>query len=187
MGGRITRVTDVESVEVGKFYLAPHIQIPGSDGIMGYAPGEFCPVLTPMHEDGDLLNFPYMHYHYDRRFIPPEEYQKHLFYWDSLAVSVILESRVGTQSDRRVSDAWLNLPIHWFRRKCYRQMPEMQLPDESPIARRLIAAHADCELRDRVCPHKGVSLMGIPVNDRGQIVCPGHGLKWNAVTGKNEN
>jgi len=75
-------------------------------------------------------------------------------------------------------------PVVYRRRKCRREMPihpeaelcswlrNMKLPD----------AYQDHVLgADMICPHKGASLKGLPVDD-GCVVCPLHGLRWNLQT-----
>lgn len=42
------------------------------------------------------------------------------------------------------------------------------------------AVAQDC----RTCPHRGLPLTSLPVDDEGGVTCPGHGLRWSASTGR---
>ena len=72
----------------------------------------------------------------------------------------------------------------------------LDAPDPHPVSvcsfvldpAMLRAAYKDDCLRATdagwVCPHRGAHLGSIKPSDLGVIVCPLHGLEWDAVTGK---
>lgn len=65
MGGkRLQNVEDAEVVEVGKFYLVPTVVVPSLPKRL-----QVVPVMGPLHEDAEFINFPHRHYHPDRRFV----------------------------------------------------------------------------------------------------------------------
>jgi len=80
-----------------------------------------------------------------------------------------------------VDPRWIGLQIQSRKFKCHRQMP--CYPFIPSGIGRLEESMQQQKMCDRICPHKGVSLSGIPVDSNDQIVCPGHGLRWNNKTG----
>jgi len=174
-------VIDSESVAVGEFYIVPCIKVPTD--IRGYKTGKFCPIIGSLHSDA-ILNFPYDHYHYDQRFIPRAEYRKHPpSEWAASAVMRYLtEWDAGYSTKGEMDTRWRGLPIQFRKFKCYRQMPTYPfVPDRIEQLEKVMQDHKMC---DRICPHKGVSLAGILVDVNDEIVCPGHGLRWNIETGE---
>lgn len=70
------------------------------------------------------------------------------------------------------------------RFKCFRLMPEFPLSDKFSNVLETICIKKKVDLDKMICPHKGFSLRGLPINERGCIVCPGHGCMWDAKTGE---
>ena len=173
-------VLEVKDVTIGKFYMVPCIKVPTD--IKGYKTGEFCPIIGSLHSDA-LLDFPYDHYHYDRRFIPRAKYiewspsdwaagvvMRYLARWDK-----------GYSAQGEMDPRWIGLKIESRKFKCHRQMPTYTfLPSGLD---RLEDSMQEKKMCNRICPHQGVSLAGIPVDANNEIVCPGHGLRWNVNTG----
>ncbi len=70
--------------------------------------------------------------------------------------------------------------VFWRRRKCYRNnicFPERFCPILEP-------EFAQCRLTKGKCPHKNIPLVGLEPDSDGNVICPGHGLKWNLATGQ---
>jgi hypothetical protein len=141
------------------------------------------PVLSPAHSDPEI-GVPGQHYHPDFRFVPQEMFDR-------------AESLRG---ERKVGDVvWTNdsSAVELREMECLRK--PLIFPAQNPHrkeegARASFPLHwEDMErkysvcrinLNDPVCPHRGICLKGAPVVD-GVIVCPGHGLGWDAQTGQN--
>jgi hypothetical protein len=171
---------------VGEPYVVPCVQV---DEVTVYPneflrPGELIPVLAPAHEDAQFFNFPHRHYHIDFRFVDDD-------LWERLRQSPTVHSCV-------VAESLLARPdLQWLRLRCRRMMPEFPAADAIPPDARigdyegLVVALCEMETHyldtridteTLVCPHRRICLKGLPVQD-GVVVCPGHGLAWNVVTG----
>lgn len=179
---RLDSLQPGEQVVVGKLYLAPCVFVKNHlvslDG--------WQPVLLPAHEDREFIGFATVHYHHDLRFVPPRQYDE--------AVGILRDQRLLTI--RVVGKEVQTTGIEWRRRKCHRLAPlfptlgEIEESFGNKVLNRwpieLEDAYEDRRLNcaTMVCPHKGVCLTGHPVDERGHVVCPGHGLKWNTKTGE---
>jgi len=163
------------SVIPGRKYLVPYIRPPTA--IHGYEAGNQVPIIGELHED-TLLGFPYLHFHHDRRFIPPRIYNEMQNPWEALAVTRLIPNESG---ELEVDPLWVDLPIKHGEFTCHRQMPE---PTIKVVGLdRLEKLFKFRKLENRVCPHKRVSLSGMYPDNDWCLTCPGHGLKWNANTG----
>ncbi len=158
----ILRVTEVkEPLIIGKFYLVPCVTMPVD--IEGFKAGKPIPVIGDLHADPSL-GVSQLHYHYDRRFIKPE-----------IHVGFVVSVRVCATGEEIHPKN-----IFWKRRKCY--CNSLSLPDSfCPI---LEAEFGQCRLINRRCPHKNIPLNGLQPDSDGNVICPGHGLKWNLATGQ---
>lgn len=162
-----------EQLEIGKFYSVPTVF-----GLFGYKYDHW-PVLGPMHDDKEVIGFPYVHYHYDFRFFNISQWDFALRYTmggppHGMVMSYNPEL-TGTKPG----------PIIFRRRKCQREYPEF--PSEiasSGWLPKLQEKYRDATLKDWTCPHKGASLRGLPIDEAGCVTCPLHGLRWNIETGK---
>lgn len=153
---------------IGRFYRVPTVRGRFFSKITDW------PVLGPMHEDKEFINFPQMHYHFDFRFFNRVEWEFIVRMADPLTpFSYPLIARPD----------YLELgPVTYRRRRYQRVMPGIP---KAKWLRRLEAAYANQVLKPGlVCPHRGASLRGLPVDAEGCVVCPLHGLKWNVTTGK---
>lgn len=155
---------------VGRYYLVPCV--------LGgwYGQQREWPVIGPVHDDRAHFNFPYAHYHLDTRFVRARDASLR---W--LANSPVL---LGDIRD----------PAPSYRRRLCRR-PEAGFAACIDEIRSLKSwhhfteAYADARLRrdaagNWVCPHRGFSLASCPVGPDGTIVCPLHGLRWHADSGR---
>lgn len=165
--------------EVGQFYNVPCVR--GAWGTDSRV--RDWPVMGALHEDGDIIGFKWKHYHIDWRFVARPH--------DSLSLREGADGHTTTAQHRyaRPLMVWdrmnyLGLPAPVLRRrKCVRAHT---LPfDARPIKwlPKLEAAHADCKMVGRICPHRGYDLSHEPVDENGVVTCPCHGLRWNVFTG----
>ena len=146
-------VTEVESVEVGRFYLVPCVYMPpdGSRSLTGWAP-----IIGPRHSDEETIKFPDEHYHYDFRFVTAAQMSKILGLREpAIAPAVVLDSKY-------VKDT------RWRRRMCRHAGPPEWPYQRSPWMAALEDAYASHRLKPdcRVCPHRGLPLNGQPVRLR---------------------
>jgi hypothetical protein len=166
----IVRIEDLTGeAEVGKYYDVPcaYSQVWGS----AKRP-MLVPLYGPRHEDREFINFPEEHYHIDWRFADQGFYNSRSRPYRTLWGTVM--------SARNIKDGQL--------------LPYID-PHQVPWLPKLEAAYAGHRLKDcRTCPHRGLSLRSVVPEDgtisKGSlvidqiIVCPGHGLAWNARTGE---
>lgn len=164
----IPRLSDIEGEPVvGETYLVPCVKI--YDGWVA--------VIGPWHEDANLIGFPKYHYHQDVRFLTAER----LVSLGDREVSVSLEEyamiRVIT------TESILERPM--LRRRRMPDFPLVVRKEPLPWFRKLEEEYKDVRLKSCLtCPHRGMKLANLPRDEEGNVVCNGHGLKWNLETGQ---
>lgn len=169
----VSKITEVTQVTVGKYYLVPHVTMRFGDSI-GFGHGDRVPVMFPFHED-KLLGVPQIHYHYDTRFINKKILEK------SIIFSTIIKEKISRFQARVIPLESVIGDIEWKRRLCLREHPIT--PTNLVILPILEPIYEDAIAVNRICPHRGISMVGCPVKD-GIIACPAHGLRWEEKTGK---
>lgn len=128
------------------------------------------PLLGPLHEDAEIINFPERHWHVDWRFVSQKAWD-HFSYLRSRLARPISENNVTGQLTRH-------------RLKCKREMPIF--PDKSRVLwleKLEESFQNNCLKPGLICPHRGIPLAGCQV-ENSVVVCPGHGLAWNIESGK---
>ncbi len=161
-----------DKIELGKFYSVPTVF-----GLFGYK-WDHWPVLGQMHNDIEIIGFPFVHYHYDFRFFNAAQWVFALQYTMDKPNAMVMSY------DPIIPETKLN-PVIFRRRKYYREYPEFPSVNGRPVSwlPRLAEKYKDAIMKDLICPHKGASLRGLPIDGAGCITCPLHGLKWNIETG----
>ena len=169
---------------IGKMYWVPCVMAPGikseADNIHTRAP-VWLPIIGPPHNDADFLGVSAAHYHFDVRFF--SERLVRLLAADQRNAAAVLRRVAGVEGI-------LKGPIN-RRLKCRRQMPEYPLETQRcdggvegfaqlPEFER---AYSKYRVACGRCPHRNFPLHGLPDNN-GVVVCPGHGLAWNLLTGE---
>ena len=177
----VPNIADVIRPMVGKFYLVPHIEQ------IRARSSRWLPVLGSWHEDAEDIGFPYWHYHLDPRFLSDRMLASlcHLGMPRARGVMVcpISDHPDMFDAQRRA----LRRTPTLRRRMCQREMPEFPksrenyLPWQKALERRY--RHYQVDPCNPICPHRGFNLGMMTPDDQGVVVCPGHGLKWNIVTG----
>ena len=156
---------------VGKYYSVPAVRVNEWWRFQGWLP-----VMGPMHEDAEFINFPWHHFHVDWRFVSEKLWRFHKD-WPAEG------SHFGTPiqcPDRRGNPVILEGPT--LRRMTYKRDP-----GPFPVAKgkwlpRLQERFACARLTNGLCPHRGIPVSAM--HREGDILtCPGHGLRWNAITG----
>jgi nitrite reductase/ring-hydroxylating ferredoxin subunit len=171
------KIEDVDNPVVGKFYLVPCLWFS-----LGFSDrNKWVPIIGPLHEDKDL-GIENNHYHHDVRFTPES-------LWEEYG-GIKMMGRVMSEPPVKP----MLIKVRRLRMK--RQMPDFPKEDyayadgevrvapgtKNKVVAKLEKQFKDVRLTCRVCPHRGMSLKGLPVKD-GMVVCNGHGLRWNVETG----
>lgn len=183
---------------VGRHYLVPCIRLPltAAESHHRYrhhsasdADG-WVPVIGPQHQDRETLDFEPMHFHVDVRFLSDtvlRSFEGHRTGMPPEAAAMLLP--VSTWSDG-IGGAPFNVEMARVLRQCIREMPSF--PSAARLAGPKSAArwalfernHAACKLKPgNICPHRGIDLTPFIKAD-GTVICPGHGLRWNTLTGE---
>jgi hypothetical protein len=155
------------------------------------------PVFGPRHEDGELLGFPWQHYHFDPRFLTNKQIKNRTRYRllgkeEIFGIPLTDHGASSAEHIRQFAPDHLKehkhiaavpLPPPEYRRlRCKRRMPEYTNP---ALAVKLEPHFYGRTLKScKVCPHRGLPLASLPVGEDGLVVCPGHGLRWDAKTGE---
>ena len=192
-------------MKLGRFYGRPHVR---SGWAVGNKP-RWWPVLGPQHEDGEIIGFPFEHFHVDARFMDGRTRRgldaavartgaPHRVY--STPISAV--SPEGTDWKRQVqcwpaSDSISLSDLAaapeaidrslWFRvlRVKFKAHPPSYPVSRIPWLVQLERAHVGERLGPtRKCPHRGADLTGIEPDALGVIRCPLHGLGWCGRTGR---
>lgn len=179
----IPNVEDVDEVIVGKKYSVPVVVLKNRPKHLSVLP-----VIGPLHEDREFINFPARHWHPDRRFIS-QAWFVDLIRGGSSHWAVALTPYPSTHSltfshftpdEPLVTDGGRKIMT------CRRLVGSFVKRDGKPPLwlPKLEAAYKGERLRGMICPHRGISCVGVKPEADGGIVCPGHGLKWNPETGE---
>ena len=169
---------------VGKFYMVPCIRVTESS----YLPPGLWPITGPKHEDAELLNFPFQHFHVDVRFLTPKQVRAHGSPYglgDGSSVrSVLVRPITVTFADGSPNSVrWSGPELAELR--CRRKMPLYPEVADQPLWKQLGDAYADKRVKCGKCPHRGLPLESLPREPGTDIVtCPGHGLRWDLKTGE---
>ena len=156
---------------IDQFYKVPAIRVTEWHGHKGWLP-----VIGPMHEDAEFVNFPWPHFHVDWRFVSWQ-------LWRRLSDVPARNHHFGRPvqcPDRHGNRVILEGPT--LKRMTYKRDPG-HFPREcarwiEPLEQSLACA----KLINGLCPHRGIPVSAM--HREGDILtCPGHGLQWNAVTG----
>lgn len=141
------------------------------------------PVMGPQHEDGEIIGFPWQHFHIDWRFASARALKAQIAHHPRGSDAFVLTTPIMVW-DREGTQIVMQGPV--ARRMTYkRKMPAFPRP---PLVRacwpeQLQAKFACARLIDGRCPHRGIPVSAMRrVGD--VLECPGHGLRWHAVTGR---
>lgn len=177
--------------EVGKFYRVPCLLTKNrlADGWSTLWNGEWIPVIGPLHRDDGPVEFPWLHWHVDLRFVSDRVFkemeigapatkspyamplQKHPLGW----------SPTNWRGEEKTGDSFVEGETIMKLRKCRRAFPAYPSRHAFWLPK-LHEEFKDVRLKGMVCPHRGIPLDGCP--RKGDVVtCPGHGLRWNVKTG----
>jgi hypothetical protein len=161
----IPRVADLTGPIVGRYYMVPCVR----------RGRKWWPILGPWHADPEL-NVAVPHYHYDLRFVAVRA-MRQLPPATSADMSIY---SVDQRALGRVQARFDEGPT-LKRLQCRRPTPVFPSAFLEQLGH-LETTYATATLC-RVCPHRGMPIEAMPIVD-GVRVCPGHGLRWDVVTGR---
>jgi hypothetical protein len=154
-----------ESLIVGQFYSVNSVIRLIDDAII--------PVHGPLHEDAEIIKYPYDHWHIDWRFINKRLYQDYfdrggrfLMPW---AWPINANQTTGVVQRRRM--------------QCKRQFEQYAPVKLVPWLKRLEEKYSNARMKNFICPHKGLPCNATPV-DGNTVICRGHGLAFDVETGE---
>lgn len=126
---------------------------------------EWVPIMGEKHCDTHIIGFQWEHYHIDWRFVSTSRFRKRMFARTSK--NYVLAEVITTQHIYETK----TMPLRMIRK-----MPEY--PNPIRFTEALETHYANATAKKYRCPHQGVDLSSIAPNDKGQIVCPLHGLRF---------
>ena len=156
-----------ENCTAGKYYKVPcinHRSLVNASSRWG----EWVPLVGPVHEDKEHINFSPWHIHVDTRFLTLKdeyEYEIALGRPVSVAHSVFELDNIAQGATLQVR-----------RMRCRRPEPAQWI--DAWFIESLEAAYAGCRVSDGRCPHRGIPLACGRSLAPGIRQCPGHGLAW---------
>lgn len=167
-------MSEIQKYEIGRYYRVPAVLVEEWWGFRG----GWIPVIGPMHEDAEIVNFPWQHFHIDWSFAPRELWKlwgNNRYQGEHFAHPIQCPDTLGHKVIQRGPELRLM--------KCKRDAG--RFPIDIGMKRwlpKLQAKFACAKLVNGVCPHRGIPVSAMH-RDGDILTCPGHGLQWNAVTG----
>ena len=156
-----------ENCKAGKYYRVPCINHRSLTSLFrGW--GEWVPLVGPVHEDKEHVNFSPWHIHVDTRFLTFKneyEYERALARPVSLLTSYLPLRNIAQDATLQVR-----------RMRCRRPEPAQWI--DAWFIESLESAHAGCRVFDGRCPHRGIPLACGRSLAPGIRQCSGHGLAW---------
>jgi len=162
----VPKITELKSEPiVGKFYLVPCVT--GQHFVN--------PIIPVWHSDVEI-GIEAEHYHMDVRFLSDKELESY---------AAKYAKRYTRAMDRMGHIVKSNWPddhtFEWKRRKCYRTMPEMpRVIHFDVLEKKYIGKKVLCGK----CPHRGFPVESLPKDEKGFVICNGHGLKIDTNKGE---
>ena len=158
------------------------------------------PVIGKWHEDKEIVNFPWWHFHIDWRFVDKDvrikAENRRRQGAGAIAQVIVADAIVpegetrwwGTDLEDRDGEL-LGAPGRWFRHevRTHNGRPALLWPTDTKWLQTLERRFAHTRLGGNngyICPHRGANLDGIEPDEHGEIECPLHGLRWCATTGE---
>ena len=185
-GAMLTKIDDLkEEPIVGRYYLVPCVRVDRQAGMTGGFPSGMWPVIGPLHDDLDDLDFHPRHWHLDCRFLTASQF-------DNVTIHGMNEKRVfgmvlcktGFYGQRGVPIPGIGDRTELVRRRCSRKQieyPRQRIQGFTTMQERF----SDATVRCGRCPHRNLPLMSMPrIEGTDDVICPGHGLRFNLTTGR---
>lgn len=181
----LTKIDDLkEEPVVGRHYLVPCVRIDYVADVSSFPAGMW-PVIGPLHDDLDDLDFHPKHWHLDCRFLTKRQL-------DHVTIGGTNDNRVfgvvlcknGLYNQRGVPIPGVAERSELIRRRCNRPQiayPTSRITGFAAMQKRF----SDAKVRCGRCPHRNLPLLSLPrIEGTNDVICPGHGLRFNLVTGQ---
>ena len=166
-----------EGCVAGRRYMVPCISHPDLKRKL-FNWGKWVPLIGPLHQDMEYINFEPWHIHVDTRFLTLSEDG---YYSGSKALARVVTLSGRGEWSRLHNESYLdicdNALLDLRRLQCRRPVPPV-FP-ETRWASALQKAHAGCRIVDGLCPHRGIPIACGRRLAPGVRQCPGHGLAWD--------
>lgn len=179
--------------KVGESYVVPCIKartvFTNGSKVANWG-GEWIPVLGPVHRDAEIINFPFLHYHVDWRFVSERVFQR--VARDRLDRFVLAQplmvhpSKPNERAEDEKEMVVESVVPDYRMRECKREMQTWFSFVGYETVRWMKGLEESCahlKMENMVCPHRGTPLKGCP-QDGDVVHCPNHGLRWNVKTGE---
>lgn len=175
----LEKVDEIEHEPViGESYLVPCMFRPNYHV-------DWVPIYGGEHDDKEHFNQPLRHYHYDVRFIHLGHIISLLFLSTNGRSRHMSEEALVERLTVNILSARKDGIVEYREKICYRKMPEIITPKFAKEEfKSLQTEYEHVNISCKTCPHRGFRLNGLPEDEEGNVVCPGHGLKWNVKSGK---
>ena len=173
--------------ELGRYYDVPHVHASWYDRTQDW------PVLGPAHDDREVIDFPYWHYHIDYRFVSAEVliWLRQFTVGSESAEFFFRRSPLMLLAKSRAQFTRTNAPKPTVKRAmCKRQWSSIDVIKQAGRSVEkswfpaLENAYAGKRLIHGHCPHRNVDLRSLPADADGCVECPLHGLRWHRESGE---
>jgi hypothetical protein len=168
----------------GQFYRVPCATLEGERWRHGKC--KHIPLLGTVHEDLDLIGFPYWHVHVDTRFLAIGN-SLHFVSQNSiqtirgdqrlLGQPLCLSARENGIHGDVITSKWAEADLSLRKLKARRSEPG-EWPSRC-FQRELEDAYADTSAACGICPHQRIPLSAGRDMGNGVRQCAGHGLCWD--------
>lgn len=155
---------------VGRYYLVPAVRVNEWHGFQGWLP-----TLGPKHEDAEIVGFPWSHFHVDWRFAP--KWLCDSFSWRGPEYVLAYPIQCPNSRGAKVIEEGPTL------RRMKMKREQFEFPRRGGWITALRHHHACDKLVNGRCPHRGLPVEAMH-RDGDILTCPGHGLRFNAITGE---
>lgn len=184
----IPNIEDVNEVEIGRYYMVPTITRRKGCLDVGVHP-KIVPIIGPLHEDAALVGFKDRHWHPDRRFVTASFFEIYgrNNHWGMVYTPCPSHKNPWGKPVVPEQEWPLWIESGHKRMKCKRLTDRFGLDSRYEIPPWLVKMereYKEATLRGMICPHRGISCVGVKPEADGSVVCPGHGLAWNPKTGE---
>ena len=168
---------------VGRYYLVPCVRVTKDKSVSGFPPGLW-PVIGPLHDDIENLDFHPRHWHLDARFLSVPQLDQVTVHDMSInRVFGVVLCKTGLYGQKGVPIPGIGDKPQIMRRRCMRVQPEYPNVRVSGFAK-LQDAMAESRVRCGRCPHRNLPLDSLPrVPGTNEVICVGHGLRYDLTTG----
>lgn len=172
---------------IGRTYLVPHVQVWGRD----WFNGQWVPVRGPVHTDPEL-GASKAHLHYDERFVQQAMKAELLGSGVRNLSTYLLRVHTDGRTDPGATYNWTIGSMEWIPAVCRRVHGTFlkRARGSSGNLRReyreWCKGYEGSTLTPQGhCPHRGFNMNQVRPDKDGIKMCPLHGLRWCAKTGKN--